>query len=196
MTFATGKVQANDVIDGVLYAPLSLKATATYVFNNHYVKLKLTNKLILEIFGLPKNTKLMVSTETGDVWAFASEGSEDLTADGYLTVSTQVTGSTTQGAVQTDTGTIEVDIYGNPQFDGGLDQAGSEAASNNWFEIGGSYTLKQSDGNLNSKGLFKANYSFSASGLAGHGFFDEVNNDIEPMTGSVTAKGNGSVPKP
>jgi hypothetical protein len=196
MTFATGKAQANNVIDGVLYAALNVKVTATYIFNNHYVKLNLTNKQIFEILGLPKNTKLMVNVETGDVWVFASVGSFNLTADGYLTVSTQVISSTLLGGTETDVGTVALNFYGHPQFSGGLDQGASEAASNNWFEIGGIFTLKHSDGALNSKGFFKASYAFSAASLTGRSVFSGVENNIVPMIGGISAKGSGSVPKP
>jgi hypothetical protein len=199
MAFASGQAQANDVIDNALYLPLNLKASVTFTINNKPKKVSLSNKiLIVDILELPKDTKLMVSDDTGDVWAFSKENApEDLTADGVLTITnTQIGSGTVKGIAETDTGTTEIDFYDEPQFDTGLDKVASEDNSDNWFEITGTYTLTHSEA-APKKGLSKVSDSFSAKGLTGSGFFDEVDAEIVPLTnGSVSAKGSGSLEVP
>ncbi len=200
MAFATDKAQANDVIDGTLYLPLNLKGSVTFTINSKSKKATLTDKVITEdVLELPKDTKLMVSDDTGDVWAFNKENEpEDLTSEGVLTITDNQTGSSSKGTVVTHTGTTEIDFYDNPQFDGpDLDKGASETNSSNWFEITGNYTLKHSEGTENSKGLIKISDSFSATGLSGDAFFGEAEDSIVPLIkGSVTAKGSGSVEGP
>ena len=198
MAFATGKAQANDVIDNVLYLPLNIKGSVTFMVNNKSKKATLSNKIIIQdILDLPKDTKLMVSDETGDVWAFNKESDpEDLTTNGVLTISNNQTGSSSKGIVETDTGSTEIDFYDNPQFSGGLDKTNSEADSGNWFEITGNYTLVRSQGAVKN-GVFKVSDSFTATELSGSAFFVEVEDNTVPLTkGSVTAKGSGSLQGP
>jgi hypothetical protein len=198
MTFATDQAQASNVVSNVLYLPLTIKATVTFNVSGKTKKVSLSNKILLsDILNAPKDAKLFVSDDTGDVWAFSkTEGSEDLTTDGILTISNSMTGQTTKGIVETDTGTTEIDLYDHPQFNGGLDKGASETNSDNWFEITGTYKLAHSEG-APKNGLVKVSDSFSAIGLAGNSYFDEVETNIVPLTGgSVSAKGSGSLQGP
>lgn len=199
MTLATGQAQASSVIvSNVLYLPLTVKASVTFNISGKSKKVSLTNKILLsDILDAPTDAKLLVSDDTGDVWAFSkTEGSEDLTADGVLTISNNQVGDTVKGTTETDTGTTEIDLYDNPQFNGGLDKGASETNSDNWFEITGTYTLKRSEG-APKKGLVKVSDTFSAKGLGGNGFFDELETNTVPLTGgSVSAKGSGSLEVP
>ena len=194
MTFATGQAQASNVISNVLYLPLNVKASVTFTVSGKSKKVSLTNKILIsDILDLPNGTTLMVSDDTGDVWAFGSGGPEDLTAEGILTISNNEVTDSTKGTAETITGTTEIDLYDNPQFSGGLDKGASEADSDNWFEINGTYTLKRSEA-APKNGLSKVSDSFSAKGLSGNGLFDEVENNTVPVTGgSVSAKGSGSL---
>ncbi len=199
MTFATDQAKASNVIvSNVLYLPLTIKASVTFNVSGKSKKVSLTNKILLsDILNAPTDAKLLVSDDTGDVWAFSqTEGSEDLTADGVLTISNNQVGDTVKGTTETDTGTTEIDLYDHPQFNGGLDKGASETNSDNWFELTGTYTLKHSEG-APKNGLFKVSDTFTAKGLAGNGFFDEVETNVVPLTGgSVSAKGSGSLQGP
>jgi hypothetical protein len=200
MNFAT-ESRASDVIDNTLYLPLNIKGSVTFDVNGKNKKATLTDKILTEdILELPKDTKLMVNADTFDVWAFSKKDDlqEDLTADGVLTISNTQTGSSSKGIVETDTGTTEINFYDNPQFDGSdLDTTNSENSSGNWFEITGNYTLKQSEGSVNKKGLIKVSQSFSTTDLTGSIFVDEAEDSVVPLTkGSATAKGSGELEGP
>ena len=196
--FAAQKAQAsNDVINNVLYAPVNLKISATFDVNGKTKKATLTSKVLLtEILDFSKGDQLAVSANTGDVWVIDKNGLvEDLTAEGIATVNTHQTGGTVKGDTETETGSTEIDFYDDPQFGiNGLDKSASEDASGNWFEITGTYTLKQSEGKDNSKGFFKESDDFSSKDLTGTGFFDEAESSTVPITkSSVSAKGSGSI---
>jgi hypothetical protein len=196
--FATEKAQANDVIDNVLYAPANIKITATFTVNGKSKKVSLTDKVLLnDLLDFPKGDKLAVSAETGDVWVITKQGEldEDLTEDGIVTVNTDQTGGSDKGDTETQTGTTEIDFYSDPYLiDGSVYKPFSEDDSDNWFEITGTYTLKQSEGKLNSKDFFKESDAFTSKDLTGTGFFiDGEDSDVPITKSSVSSKGSGSI---
>jgi hypothetical protein len=200
MAVATDKAQAASsiVISNVLYLPLTLKASATFTINGKSKKASLSTKTFIEqILQLSAGSQLAISGENGDVWALGPGGNEDLTTMGIMTVSIDQTGSTLKGSTETDVGSVGVSYYENPQFDiGGLNAGESEAASQNWFEFSGPYTLKQTQGAANTQGIFKLSDTFTAKSLNGNGYFSEAETNIVPISGSVSAKGSGSLQGP
>jgi hypothetical protein len=197
--FATEKAQANDVINNVIYAPLTVKISATFTVGSKSKKGTLTDKVLLnDILEFPKGDKLVVSAETGDVWVITKQGEldEDLTEEGIVTVNTDQTGGSEKGDTETETGTTQIAFYDDPTFfDGTYINGFSEEDSADWFEVTGTYTIKQSEGNVNSKGSFKESDAFTSKDLAGSGRFDITTDDntVQISKSSVSSKGSGSI---
>ena len=200
MAVATDKAQASSsiIISNVLYLPLTFKATATFTINGKSKKGSLTTKtFIQEILQLPAGSQLAVSDDNGDVWALGPDGNTDLTTMGIMTISLDQTGQVIKGTTETDVGSVGVSYYENPQFDiGGLNAGQSEADSENWFELSGPYTLKRTQGVANTQGIYKVSDTLATKSLNGNGYFYEVETNTVPVSGSISAKGSGSLQGP
>ena len=87
-----------------------------------------------------------------------------LTTSGNFTVTTDQTGSSTKGTTTTTTGTVEVQIYSDPQFVSGvLNEADSEADSGEWMVLNGDYKTTHTESAPNKKGSETINDKLSTT---------------------------------
>lgn len=195
MTVATANVHAGGfVINNVVYASINITARGTLEVDGKHKSVSVTEKDILSALGLSDDTALAVDTSTGDVWSIDSKTKtlgEDLTTSGSFTVTVDQAGSSTKGDTTTETGTVEVQIYSDPQFVSGvLNEADSEADSSEWMVLDGDYKLVKSESAPNKKGFETINDKFSTTDLTGNAHDDGETADV---TGDLSASGSGSV---
>lgn len=194
MTVATANVHAGGfVINNVVYASINITARGTLEVDGKHKSVSVTEKDILEALSDSGDT-LAVDTSTGDVWSIDSKTKtpiEDLTTSGNFTVTTDQTGSSTKGTTTTTTGTVEVQIYSDPQFVSGvLNEADSEADSGEWMVLNGDYKTTHTESAPNKKGFETINDKLSTTDLTGSAHDDGETADV---TGDLSASGSGSV---
>lgn len=197
MTVAASNVHAGIDIGGTVYAPLNISARGAFNVNGNTRNVSITEKEIVEkALGFTNKTVLAVDTFTGDVWAIdmtTKTLTTNLTAGGQVTITLTPTNSATNGNTRTFAGTVAVKVYSAPVFVGSvLNAADSEAASGDWIELTGNYTLSET-ATPYINGIRSFSSKFSAKNLSGDVHADQISSTTATASGGkVTAVGSGT----
>jgi hypothetical protein len=198
MTVAASQVQAASgiVVDNALYIPLKFSITASAEVGGKIHKVQVTEAQIISALNLPAKTTLVWDFASGDVWAMDTTTktlNEDLTADGFLTLSNGDTITTTKGNTHTYTGTVSVEVYSNPVFVADvLDPEASASNSSSWIELSGDVKGSLTEGAIKN-GFERLSVSYTAKGITGNVHFE---GETVSATGSVSGSGSGSLQVP
>ncbi len=198
MIVASNRVQAGAVVfDDQLYTPLNLSVSATFDVNGKNKKANITEKDIISILGLG-NVDLVINYSDGDVYtmnAKTKEIGENLTEEGFLTISNVTTGSSVKGDKTTYVGTAYIDIYDEPSLngDGSVDVATSETDSDDWIELSGTFKGVVTAGPVSKKGVYEFSNDYTTKDVAGNVFAGQISSDLAPAKGNVSSSGSGSL---
>ena len=198
MTVTTSQVHAGGtVIGGELYTPLTISVSATFDINGKNKKENISEKDIIEALDLPSTTDLVWNLSTGHVWSMNSKTKtlgDDLSEEGFFSITSIPGGSTAKGDKTTYTGTVGVEIYSDPvlNMDGSVNSMESADVSSNWIQINGLFKGTETNGAVKN-GFIKITTTYSAKGLTGNVFVGELSNIPVAGSGSIGTSGSGSV---
>lgn len=197
MAFASDKAQAV-VIDGYLFAPLSVKLTVNVVSGGKIIQKTATTKDILNTLDYSKGTILAVGPgfiDDFDIFAVYKVGStweyDDLVDNDYFEVFTDELIDTSTGdfpstkGTYSDAGVITIKFASDED----LSDLGDNSVA---FNFTGTYTYNESDSAVVS-GLYKEAQKFGSSNLSGEGYIETLDEfDYLPVSGTFSGSGSGS----
>ena len=191
-TFAANQAQAGagTVIDGELYSIVNLKLVVNYEGDNGKISKKtVTSKQVLKDIGYSSNVALAIDSDY-DFYVINTKNKtilEYLTEEGAMTA-TNLTSivyaekETQNTYTETSLGTLGI-LFNDDNAD--------EDINYDYFYVTGSYSgsVKYND---QKNGNYKESTSVKVSGLAGKGYFEQIDDDAL-VTGSATVKGSGTL---